>query len=33
MNLHPTPSTAPTVADLDAARLLLARLGVSPAAS
>lgn len=25
-----TPSTAPTAADLDAARLLLARLGVSP---
>jgi hypothetical protein len=31
MTLHTTPSTAPTTANLDAARLLLARLGVSPA--
>jgi integrase/recombinase XerC len=31
MTLHTTLSTAPTAADIDAARLLLARLGVSPA--
>ncbi len=30
MTLHAAPSSAPTAADLDAARLLLARLGVSP---
>ena len=31
MTLHTAPSNAPTAADLDAARLLLSRLGVSPA--
>jgi integrase len=31
MTLPTTPSTAPTAADLDAARVLLARLGISPA--
>ena len=31
MTLHTTLSSAPTAADLDAARLLLSRLGVSPA--
>ena len=31
MTLHHAPSSTPTAADLDAARLLLARLGISPA--
>ena len=31
MTLHTAAGSAPTAADLDAARLLLSRLGVSPA--